>query len=284
MMSSNAEHCADLVRAADRDRWLAALFAPAQHRDALYALHAFNVEIARVRDLAREPMPGEIRLQWWREVLAGEREGEAAAHPVAAALRATLERYALAPAPLLTLIDAHTFDLYDAPMGSLDDLDRFAVETQSASFSVAAGILGGDATRLAALMRPAGIAAAIANILGGFARHAARRQLYIPLEVLERHGVDRETILAGETGEGLRAAFAELTRHARRQLAVARAALDDAPGAVLPALLPVATVGAALRRVETRGFDPFHPDPLPAWRRQYLLWRAARDRRRIFNT
>ncbi len=84
---NNFEHCAALVREADRDRYLATLFAPAAQRNALFALYAFNVEITRVRDLAREPMPGEIRLQWWREALTGEREGEAAAHPVAAALR-----------------------------------------------------------------------------------------------------------------------------------------------------------------------------------------------------
>ena len=104
----NFEHCAALVREADRDRYLATLFAPAEHRDALFALYAFNVEIARVRDLAREPMPGEIRLQWWREALSGERAGEAAAHPVAAALRETLARYGSGQRPAAsTLIDAH---------------------------------------------------------------------------------------------------------------------------------------------------------------------------------
>src|SRR5664279_1881901 len=98
---NNFEHCAALVREADRERYLAALFAPAEHRDALYSLYAFNVEISRVRDLAREPMPGEIRLQWWREMLAGERDGEAAAHPVASSLMATLKRYGFVAAPLL---------------------------------------------------------------------------------------------------------------------------------------------------------------------------------------
>ncbi len=58
---------------ADRDRFLASLFAPAEHRGALHALYAFNVEIARVREVAREPLPGEIRLQWWSEVVDGER-------------------------------------------------------------------------------------------------------------------------------------------------------------------------------------------------------------------
>ncbi len=108
-MATNYEHCAALVREADRDRYLATLFAPAQHRDALFALYAFNVEIARVRDLAREPMPGEIRLQWWREVLSGERAGEAAAHPVAAALRETLTRHGIAGDRLIALIDARSF-------------------------------------------------------------------------------------------------------------------------------------------------------------------------------
>src|ERR1700733_14955696 len=108
--------CAEIVRTADRDRYIATLFAPAEHRDALFALYAFNAEIARVRDVAREPLPGEVRLQWWREVIGGERSGEAAANPVAAALLATIRRYDLAVERLSTLVEAHRFDLYDEPM------------------------------------------------------------------------------------------------------------------------------------------------------------------------
>ena len=85
-MDANYRHCEELVRAADKDRYLATLFAPADRRGPLFALYAFNAEIASVRDRAREPMAGEIRLQWWRDVLNGERGGEAAANPVAAAL------------------------------------------------------------------------------------------------------------------------------------------------------------------------------------------------------
>jgi len=68
-------YCENLLRAGDKDRWLASLFAPADRRPHLHALYAFNLEIARVRELAREAMAGEIRLQWWREVLAGTRPG-----------------------------------------------------------------------------------------------------------------------------------------------------------------------------------------------------------------
>ena len=79
-------HCEAVVRAADKDRFLAALFAPAALRRHLHALYAFNSEIARVRDAAREVLPGEIRLQWWRDALVGQARGEVNANPIAAAL------------------------------------------------------------------------------------------------------------------------------------------------------------------------------------------------------
>src|SRR5271166_6346598 len=105
-------YCEALVREADKDRYLASLFAPADRRPYLHALYAFDLEVARVRALAREPMAGEIRLQWWREAIAGTRP-EASAHPVAAALTETMARCGLAAATLGDLIEARAFDLYD---------------------------------------------------------------------------------------------------------------------------------------------------------------------------
>src|SRR5690348_3418408 len=99
-------HCEALVRAHDKDRFLATLFAPAERRAPLFALYAFDLEIRGVRDRAREPMPGEIRLQWWREVVSGERSSEAASHPIAAALTATLARFPLPRERLAALLDA----------------------------------------------------------------------------------------------------------------------------------------------------------------------------------
>src|ERR1700726_3708861 len=61
--------CAGLVRRHDRDRFQTALFAPAAAREALFALYAFNYEIARVRESVREAPLGQIRLQWWREAI-----------------------------------------------------------------------------------------------------------------------------------------------------------------------------------------------------------------------
>ena len=206
-------YCAELVRTADRDRFLSSLFAPAEHRGALHALYAFNVEVARVREVAREPLPGEIRLQWWSEVLRGERAGEASANPVASALLTVIERYRLESTGLTALIDARCFDLYDDPMARLADLEAYARKTSSALIALAAQILGSaDAEVTETVATPAGIAYAIAGLIRAFPLHAARRQLYVPLEVLERHGVEPQDIFAGKSSENLRAAFADLRR------------------------------------------------------------------------
>jgi 15-cis-phytoene synthase len=270
-------HCAELVRATDRDRFIAALFAPKERRGALHALYAFNSEIARVREVAREALPGEIRLQWWSEVIGGERGEEARANPVASALLATIERHGLAATKLIALIEARRFDLYDDPMAALADLETYANRTSSALFALAAQILSGSDA--GAVAGPAGTAYAIAGLLRAFPLHAARRQLYLPMAVLERHQVQPRDIFAGRSSAGLAAALGELRELARRHLRAAHAHMPALPTAAIPALLPVALVRPSLDRQERR--DPFASAEMPPWRRQWLIWRAARNPARI---
>jgi 15-cis-phytoene synthase len=277
-------HCQQLLRQADRDRFLASLFAPAEQRPALFALYAFNSEIARVRDVAREPLPGEVRLQWWRDVLSGERRAEARAHPVAAALLDVLDQYGLPTQPLLDLIDARTFDLYDEPVPTLADLEDYAAKTSSALFHLAAQILlHGRVRAPERLSFHAGLAYAIAGLLRAFPQHAARRQLYLPRDVMRRHGANPDDAFAGKATVELRAALAEMRLHARGHLAAAGDFLAAAPAASLPAFLPVALVRPLLKRMERRRYDPFAPVDIPQWRRQWSLWRAARKPRAMLD-
>jgi 15-cis-phytoene synthase len=269
-------YCAGLVRTADRDRYLAALFAPAKDRDALFALYAFNIEIARVREVAREAIAGEIRLQWWRDVLGGERDGEAAANPVAAALLATIKRYSLAADRLVALIDARRFDLYDDTFANMAALEAYLVNTSSAVIACAAQILGVDAPGVA---KPAGLASGLVGPMRAVPLHAARHQLYVPLDILERHGVRPDEVFAGQSSAGLNGALAELRDFARRSLADTHALIRRLPSEALPAFLTVALVRPSLDRLDHR--DAFAPGELSPWRRQWLIWRAARNPARI---
>ncbi|MEO1746699.1 MAG: squalene/phytoene synthase family protein, partial [Pseudomonadota bacterium] len=118
------------LREASRFRYTCVLYAPAAKREALAALHVFLSEIERVRDLVSEPLPGEIRLQWWRDVIAGIRSDEARQSPAADALMGVVDRYGLSKDRFDAYLEAMTFDLYDDPMPTTADLEGFFGETQ----------------------------------------------------------------------------------------------------------------------------------------------------------
>lgn len=277
-MDENDRHCEALVRVADKDRFLATLFAPANRRGPLFALYAFNAEIASVRDRAREPMAGEIRLQWWRDVINGERPGEAAANPVTAALIDTVTRFSLPKARPLDLIEAHSFDLYDDPMPTFEALEGYLRHTSAAMFDLAAQICGGPAKEASVL---AGVAFGVTASLRSFALNASRRQLFVPVEALDSNTAPSR-IFAGHSSPGLVNALGLLRNRARESLAAFEAMLPQLPVASMPAFLPVALVPGYLSAMEQPAYDPFKtPVEVPQWRRQWTLWRAARRWSRV---
>jgi len=127
-------HCEQLVRAHDKDHYLASLFAPADRRPYLLALYAFALEIARVKMLVKEPMAGAIRLQWWHEAVTGLRAGEAAASPVMIALQDAALQAGVSLAPLAAAVEARQSELHGTP----------STGAAAAVFVVAARFLGAD--------------------------------------------------------------------------------------------------------------------------------------------
>jgi 15-cis-phytoene synthase len=275
------EHCAGLAREHERDRWLGALFAPERARPHLHALAAFDYEIARLRDAVREPLAGEMRLAWWREALSGARDAEAAGHPVAAALVHTIAEFALPASVFENLLQARTFDLYDDPMPTLDELAAYCRQTAAASFQLSALILGeGRDLGAAAASEAAGIAVGLTQALRTFPKASARGQVYVPREILERHGASVDDVRARRDGAGLRAALAELREVAARRLAEAEALSAALPATVAPAFVPLGTVRLDLKLLGSATASPFAPfAEAPAWRRQLALWLWARGRR-----
>jgi phytoene synthase len=272
-------HCTELVRALDRDRYVADLFAPAERRDALFALHAFNIEVSRVREAITNPMAGEVRLQWWNDALIGEARGDVAANPVAAALLDAITTYHLPKEALFALVDARIFDLYDDPMPSVNDLEGYAGETSSALIRLATLVLTGATDKASAeAAGHAGVAYAVTGLLRAFPLHARRGQCFVPLDLLKAHGVGRDEAVSGTVTPGLRAALADMRNLARRHYEQAQAALRGVARQNLPAFLPLALVPADLAHMERREHDPFVAVPsLPPLARLWRLWRASRS-------
>jgi len=269
-MDSAFQHCEDLVRMADKDRYLATLFAPADKRGSLFALYAFNAEVAGVRDRIREPMAGEIRLQWWRDVLNGERRGEAQANPVAAGLLQAMAQHALSAQRLYDLVEAHSFDLYDDPMPTMEALEGYLRLTSVAVFDMAAQICGAAGDQAA---QRAGLAYGITALLRSFALHASRRQLFVPGEL----GATPEQALVGQSSPELIDALRTLRARTREHLDAFEQSLPRIARTAMPALLSVALVPGYLAVMNRPNYDPFRtPVEVPQWRRQWVLWRAAR--------
>ncbi len=267
-------HSAELVHVGDRDRYLADLFAPEELRRHLFALHAFNLEVARIRETATDPTLGEIRLQWWRDAIRGEGGG----HPVATALAETIATFRLPRAAFDHLIEARTFDLYDDQMPSLNDLEGYAGETSSSLMQLAAIVLAGGADPgTAEIAGHAGVAFALTGLLRALPIHASRRQSYLPKDMVVRHGVDLEDVFAGRMTPGLAALLTEMRAVIRGHLASVAAIAPRLDRRFLPAFLPVALCEPHLKRMERPGLDPFRVSAeIAPLRRQWVLWRAAR--------
>jgi phytoene synthase len=258
--------CADLARTEDRDRWLAALLAPAPVRADLHVLIAFHGELAKIRDLVSEPMLGQIRLQWWREALdeiaaqaagAHRPEGHLRAHPVAQALAPIIRAGRIDMRRLHSMIDAREADLDEAGFATKADFLTYLDSTAGALNDSALLLMGVDDDSVHAAARQVGRALAIAGHLRSTAINAGRGWVTLPRDVLAAHDVALDALLAGRPGAGLKEAARSLCQDAQAALAAGRK-LDKNPPRAGLAVLGLARFAAGyLARIKATGFDLF---------------------------
>jgi 15-cis-phytoene synthase len=273
-----AAFCADLVRSHDFVRYASTLFIAAEERRALLALYAFNVEISRIRDQVSQPLPGEVRMQWWTDLLAGAGHGGVEGNPVASELSAAIRAYGLPAEPMSRLIDEHQFDLYNDPMPTLAALEGYVHETACALFALAARILAPPSAEIEHLARHAGFAEGFVQVVASLPRDAARRQLFLPLQFLQSQGSGIEEVFSGKQTPKLRAAVDQLLNEAREHLRTAEALLAQVPARVRPAFLPLVLVRRDLARMSRADNDPFVLRARSRFSILWTLWRASRSR------
>jgi len=273
---ADAAFCSDLARARDFRTYAASLFVPPDVRRAWIALAAFNAEVSYVRDHVSQPLPGEIRLQWWRDVLTGDGQGlrgEAEANPVAAELLRAIARYDLPVESFVRLIDAHVFDVYDDPMPDMAALEAHCRDTSAAMVALRARVLDAASADVMRIADHAGIAEGLTDVMLALPRHAARRQLYLPGDLMSVHGVIAEEVFLSQSNPPLKDALTHLRREARSQLERAMAMLADAPVSARAAFLPLAVTGKILTRLDSS--EPFAPPSLSRLGILWTTWRAA---------
>jgi phytoene synthase len=255
-----------VLKAQAYDRFLVSLFAPAACREALWALHAFNLELGRVRHAVREPLLGRIRLQWWREAIDDVYRGAPASEPVSQAIAASLPAHRLSRELLQAIIDSHEADLCDPPAPERTDILLFRLRANTVPLvNVALDILGVDHPATVQAAHSIGLAAAVAERIR-VAPVQVQQNRPAPLPALPQHPqADTTAELAGHAAGYLqqaRSAEVIFNRHSRAILLPATLTADylarlskssyrveDVPDARRqPAVMIKLALHAALRR------------------------------------
>lgn len=268
-MRTQPDTVAAILKSADPDRYFASLVVPEPQRPAVQAVFAFSAEIASVRERARQPAAGEIRLQWWDDALAGAGHGEVRKNPVADALLSAIGDHGLPVVPLRRLIAARRFDLYDDPMPDLHTFEGYAGETVSVLYQFAATILNGGAQ-----VEPGdaaghlGVAHALMGHIAAFGYNARLGRLFLPLDVLIANGVTEAEVFSLAPSEGLFEAFTQLIEVAGGHIETAETAIAALPRPLRPAFAMAPVVRSGLRQIARRGGNPFDAPPqMPDWRK-----------------
>jgi NADH dehydrogenase [ubiquinone] 1 alpha subcomplex assembly factor 6 len=251
-------HCAAEVREHDPDRYLATLFAPAEAREALFALYAFDQEIAKVRHVVSEPIAGMVRFQWWRDALDAIEAGEPPAHPVVAGLQARWPEFAPLRSRLDASIDARELELTDEPPADLAALERRLGASCGEITLAAAGLLGAqDGTRASACHL--GLALGLVRLIQALPADLRHDRVRLPSLMLARRDIDPQRL--GPTGDNraLPPVVAELAERARAHLQDARRHRRTVPRRALAALLHAPLLDYYLKRLARAGHDPFVP-------------------------
>lgn len=185
MSIQKISYCGAQVRDHDPDRFLLSMVMPVDKREALWALFAFNHEIAKTRELVTETQLGLIRLQWWREALEGiyAPQSTVLEHEVVQALAQAIKAHDLPQQLFKDLLYAREFDLEDRLPASLDGLENYADYTTTPLNRLVLAVLGegADDESLQAISK----AYAMTGLLRAVPYHCGQERCFLPEDLMQ---------------------------------------------------------------------------------------------------
>ena len=263
MLSNSAQ----MVRSGDRDRFLCAMFAPAQHREALFSLYAFNLEIARIRESVSEPLIGQMRLQWWRDALSSMIQGKTPHHPVAEALAETRSTYHLTSSYFDSLLESREADMTDDQPQDMASLMAYAEGTSAPLIRLSLEVLNVTDEVSHEAAQSIGRAWALTGLMRSLPVHAATNRFFVPKDICQRAGIDVMDFVKQPSSNALREFVSAVSQQARDSIASARSCRKAIPCKAIPALLPATLTEIYLSKLKHANNDPFmaRVDQLTPW-------------------
>ncbi|MGH7047112.1 MAG: presqualene diphosphate synthase HpnD [Stellaceae bacterium] len=265
----------DRVAAAGTSFYWAMRLLPRSRRHGMYAVYAWCREVDDIADGERPNAHKLAALAAWRE----EIDALYAGHPrhlVARALREPVLRYGLRREDFLAVVAGMEMDAReDIRAPDLATLDLYCSRVASAVGHLSVHVFGDPSTAAHRVAEALGRALQLTNILRDLDEDARRGRLYLPSELLERHGIRDTEPLSVLRHPALPAVCRGLAAIADQHFE------DSAEGmkqcqrrAMRPAAVMAALYRATLREL-LRGewHDPAARVSLPKWLKLWLVLR-----------
>lgn len=247
------------VRLYDHDRYLTTIFAPSVERHHALALFAFNIEIAKTREVVRETLIGRMRLQWWRDALDILYEGGSIAHEVARPLGEAIRACRLDRALFDRLIDAREFDLEDCPPADEAALEAYAEATAGPLIELAISLSGPVSREAEEAARAMGRAWALTGLLRAVPFHARQHRLMLPADRLAAAAVSSGRLFDLKPDPGLAEVVRGIGERALDLIVSAEKASRAIPRDRRWPLLLGVLARLHLRDLREHRWDPFAP-------------------------
>lgn len=187
------DYCQKSVREHDYDRYLLSLFAPASARSYLWALFAFNYEIAKTREVVSDTTIGLIRLQWWRDAIAEIYEGrDVRRHEVVQPLAEAIQKFDLPREQFDNLIYAREFDLEGVSPANIEGLINYCDYTNTPLTHLALKIIGLEENEEA--VKAVSVHYALVGTLRAVPYMFNDRRMMLPSDVLAKNDMSIQKI------------------------------------------------------------------------------------------
>jgi len=271
----DAAHVLDVVRASGSSFYGAMRTLPKEQRDAMFAIYAFCREIDDIADDPLPPAEKTAALAEWRSEIERVYAGNPQ-KPTGRALQQPIARFALRKADFIALIDGMEMDAAESFHGpSMDRLTLYCERVAGAVGMLSVRVFGepGDAgTRLAWAL---GQALQLTNILRDVKEDSERDRLYLPDELLTRHGITTRETAAVLANPALPAVCEDLAILARQRFDEAIAAMAQCDRRkIRPAVVMMHVYRAILDKLIQRGWRRL--DEPVAVSKAAKLWIALR--------
>lgn len=246
-------YCADQVAQADPDRFATIMLADPASRADLLALYAFNSEVAKIRESVREPMLGEIRLQWWRDAVTACAQSR---HQILRPLALAIRRHDLPMSLFEEILTARSRDFDTLPPEDDATLSSYVDATGGALMDLSARCLlcnERDSGEVSQAARAAGRAWAWIGLARAAPELAQIQRQLIPLA---RGGREVQAALTkGDASSTVRSWVEFLVDRGLADLAI----LQQQP--LARSFRPISALGKITdlyaQQIRRSGFDPF---------------------------